>query len=397
MLCSILLTGVLALSVVACSPSPGEATRKVASNSASSPVIAPVAAVSTTTEEAVLNFSNWTDYIPETMLKDFELETGIKVNYRTYTTNEVLENQVRSKMDSDDLVVPSLNYGKTQASQGYYQALNKQLLPNYVNLDPKFMKSMEISDPGNKYFVPWAWGHTTVFVNKTRVIKALAGLPYPEKELDLVFNPAYTSRLKSCGIAYIDSPSEIIPLALHYLGIPPYAQNVDNFKKASAMLKSVRNDIGIFSSKIIDVMSADKTCVAIAWSGDINTSIAALKKSGSKDELIGLLPAQGTLMFIDGLVIPVNAKHPKNAHAFINFYLKAKNSARMSNETSYPNGNSAALEFINADIKSNPMVFPPADFFAKLVPTDGYSTNARWAMMQEYIAFAFKIETRQTP
>jgi putrescine transport system substrate-binding protein len=394
MLYPILLTFVLTVSVAACSPSPSDSSQKAASSSAPSEAIAVAPVASAKAEEAVLNFSNWIDYIPETMLKDFETETGIKVNYRTYATNEVLENQVRSKTDSDDLVVPSLNYGKTQASQGYYQALNKQLLPNYKNLDPKFMKSMELSDPGNKYFVPWAWGHTTVFVNKTQVTKALAGLPYPEKELDLVFNPAYTSRLKSCGIAYLDSPSEIIPLAMHYLGIPPYSQNVDDFKKASAMLKSIRKDIGTFSPKMIDVMSSNKTCVAIAWSGDINTSIAALKKSGNKDELVGLLPKQGTLMFIDGLVIPVNAKHPKNAHAFIDFYLKAKNSARMSNETSYPNGNSAALEFINADIKANPMIFPPQEFFSKLVPTDGYSNNARWAMMQEYIAFAFKIETK---
>ena len=394
MLYPILSTFVLILSLAACSPSPGESNKKAAASSLTSQTAADVPAASTKAEEPVLNFSNWIDYIPETMLKDFELETGIKVNYRTYASNEALENQVRSKTDSDDLVVPSLNYGKTQATQGYYQALNKQLLPNYKNLDPKFMKTMEISDPGNKYFVPWAWGHTTVFLNKTRVIKTLAGLPYPENELDLVFNPVYTSRLKSCGIAYIDSPSEIIPLALHYLGIPPYAQNVDNFKKASAMLKLVRKDIGQFNSKMIDVMSGDKTCVAIAWSGDINTSIAALKKSGSKDELVGLLPKQGTLIFIDGLVIPVNAKHPKNAHAFIDFYLKAKNSARMSNETSYPNGNNAALELINADIKANPMIFPPAEFFSKLVPTDGYSTNARWAMMQEYISFAFKIETK---
>ena len=131
MLYPILSTFVLILSLAACSPSPGESNKKAAASSLTSQTAADVPAASTKAEEAVLNFSNWIDYIPETMLKDFELETGIKVNYRTYASNEALENQVRSKTDSDDLVVPSLNYGKTQATQGYYQALNKQLLPNY--------------------------------------------------------------------------------------------------------------------------------------------------------------------------------------------------------------------------------------------------------------------------
>lgn len=399
MICKRVLCLCLVITLVACSPKSEESYGKKAAASEPVPVVIAAAAapvvIATNTEEKVLNFSNWVDYIPESMLKDFETETGIKVNYRTYTNNEELEKLVRNKPDVIDLVVPGLNYGQSQALQGYYQVLDKNRLPNYKNLDAEFLKSMEVSDPGHKYFVPWAWGHTTVFINKTKVMKALGDLPYPEKEFDLVFNPTYTSRLKSCGIAYLDSPSEIIPLALHYMGLNPYSQSAEDYKKAAAMLKLVRNDIAILSGKMIDVMSDDKTCAAIAWSGDINTSISALKEKGSKDELLGLLPKQGTLLFVDGLAIPANAKHPKNAHAFIDFYLKATNSARMPNEVSFPNGNKAAMEFVNADVKANPLIFVPPEYFAKLVPTNGYANNARWAMMQEYIAFAFKLETRQ--
>ena len=393
-----LLPLILAFGMVACSPSANDMESKKAA--ASAPVTAAVVAASApvviaaNTEEKVLNFNNWVDYIPESMLKDFEQETGIKLNYRTYTNNEELEKLVRAKSDSMDLVVPGLNYGQSQAAQGYYQALNKSLLPNYKNLDPEFLKSMDISDPGHKYFVPWAWGYTTIFVNKTRVMKALGDLPYPDKEFDLVFNPTYTSRLKSCGIAYLDSPSEIIPLALHYMGINPYSQSPEDYKKASSMLKLVRKDIAVFSGKMIDVLSEDKSCVAIAWSGDINTAISTLKANGNKDDLAGLQPKIGTLLFVDGLAIPANAKHPKNAHAFMDFYLRAANAARLPNEISFANGNRAALEFVNADIKSNPMVFVSPEYFSKLVPTNGYSNNARWAMMQEYIAFAFKLENK---
>jgi putrescine transport system substrate-binding protein len=391
---SILFSLLLVLGLTACSPQSKTTVASLGavagSNQAHMPVTDTITQVRP--EEKVLNFSNWVDYMPKNLLQDFERETGIKVNYRTYVTNEELESKVQLKTDSDDLVIPSLNYGKTQATLGYYQPLDKQQLSNFKNLDPDFLKSMTSSDPGNQYFVPWAWGHTTLFVNKTQITKALGGLAYPDKELDLVFNPSYTSRLKSCGIAYIDAPSEIIPLAMLYLGIEPYSQDVKNYKKATELLKSVRQDIRVFSSKMVDVISANKVCVAIAWSGNINTSIMALKKNGNKDELLGLLPESGTMMFVDGLAIPVNAKHPKNAHAFIDFYLKAQNSARTPNEINYPNGNVAALEFVNTDIKNNSFIFPPKKFFDKLVPSNSYSNDSRWAMMQEYVSFAYQLD-----
>lgn len=381
--------------LMGCSPDNSASVDKkvVASTPAAGlePVL-PSTTVALNTEEKILNFSSWPDYIPETMIQDFEKETGIKVNFTTYTGNEELESRMKTKTDIFDLVVPGINYGPSQIEKGYYQPLNKSLLPHYKNLDPEFLKSMSLSDPGNKYFVPWAWGYVTLFVNKTRVKKALGDLPFPEKEFDLVFNPTYTQRLKSCGIAYLDSPSDIIPLALHHMGLNPYSNSEEDYKKASSMLKLVRNDIGVFSSTMIDALSADTSCVGIAWSGDINTAIAEIRKNGSKDELVGLQVKQGTLLGLDGLAIPVNAKQPRNAHAFIDFYLKATNSARMPNEISFPNGNLAALEFVQPDIKSNPLIFLPPEYFAKLVPTNGFSNSARWSMMQEYVSFAHKLE-----
>ncbi len=376
------------LVLAACSPDSTPSASAAASATAAQARVAAQAAP----EEPVLNFSNWTDYMPPGLLEDFERETGIKVNYRTYGSNEDLQKLVSIKAGSDDLVVPSLNYGKTQAQRGYYQPLDKTLLTNYKNLDPAFLKMMARSDPDNRYFVPWAWGHTTVFANKTRIRKALGDLAYPENELDLVFNPTYTQRLKSCGIAYVDSPSEIVPMAMHYLGLNPYAQDVAEYQKAFELLKTVRADIGVFKADIISVLSAGKTCVGIGWSGDIEASIIALKKAGSQDELAGLLPKGGTLMFVDGLVIPVAAKHPKNAHAFIDFYLRAQNAARMSNDIGYPNGNQEALAFVKPGIKNNPLIFPPSEFLSVLVPSDGYSDKTRWAIMENYVSFAFRIK-----
>lgn len=388
--CWRLLSSVFLSMLVACSPAPdsGIAPRVDPAQGASTPNVAQV-----TAEEPVLNFSNWVDYMPEGMLEDFEQETGIKVNYRTYGNNEDLQKLVSLKSDNDDLVVPSLVYGKTQLTNGYYQPLNKALLPNLKNLSPAFVKNMERTDPGNRHFVPWAWGYTTLFVNKTRVLKSLGDLAYPDNEFDLVFNPTYTTRLKSCGIAYLDSPSEIVPLAMHYLGLNPYTDDVTSYAQPIGMLKKVRSDIAVFSDKMLDVLAQDKTCVAIAWSGDIQGAIAALKEAGNQDTLLGVLPSAGTLMFVDALAIPLNAKHPRNAHAFIDFYLRAQNSARMPNEIGFPNGNEASLAFVQDTIKNNPAVFPSNEFFSKLVLPDGYSDKIRWAMMQGYVSFAFRLET----
>ena len=394
--CRRLLSGALLLALAACSPAPPPTSSVSAAVDAKPAQASPIPVLAQgAAEEPVLNFSNWTEYMPEGMLEDFERETGIKVNYRTYGSNEDLQKLVALKADSDDLVVPSLSYGKTQMERGFYQPFDKSLLPNLQNLSPTFVKNMERSDPGNRHFAPWGWGYTTLFVNKTRVLKALGDLAYPDNELDLVFNPSYTARLKSCGIGYVDSPSEIVPLAMHYLGLNPYAEDVVTYARAFDMLKQVRKDIAVFSDSMIDVIAADKTCVGIAWSGDIQAAIGALKEAGSRDTLVGVMPSMGTMMFVDVLAIPVNAKHPRNAHAFIDFYLRAKNSARMPNEIGYPNGNEASLEFVVDDIKSNPAVFPPLEFFSKLVPSDGYTDKVRWAMMEGYVSFAFRLETKK--
>jgi putrescine transport system substrate-binding protein len=380
------------LGVAACSPEPEGAALNASQADAQAAAVA--TASQGPAEDPVLNFRNWSDYMPEGMLADFERETGIKVVYNTYGTNEELEKLMEYKGDSEDLVVPSLNYGGAQAKLGYYQPVNRALLPNYKNLDPALLQSMETADPDNGFFVPWAWGYTTLFINKTQVSKALGDLAYPSNEWDLIFKPDYTRRLKSCGIAVVDSPSEIVPLALHYLGLDPHKPDESSVAKAMEMLKAVRPDIGTFSDAMIDVLSADKVCVGLAWSGDIDYSIETLKAAGNSDELHGALPSAGTLMFVDGLAVPVNAKHPRNAHAFIDFYLRAKNAARMPNEIGYPNGNTAALEFVTPEIKSNPRIYPPAEFFDTLVPSTTFSDKARWAMMMAYVEFAFKIDAR---
>jgi putrescine transport system substrate-binding protein len=355
-------------------------------------------------DEKILNFSNWPDYIPETFISDFEKLTGIKVNYKLFESNEELQKRVESNTGIDDLVVPGLGFAKEHKSRGLYQPLNRAWLPNHSNLDPEFMGVLEKADPKNQYFIPWGWGFTTLYINKTAVERALKGnpvdtksiklpaLPFPENAWDLVFNPRYSARLRSCGIGMLESPSEIMPIALLYMKKDPFSQKPQDYEEAARMLKPVRADVRIFSNTMIDVIASEKVCAAIAWSGDIRTAIDSLREKGSKDNHLGLLPSIGTTRFIDVLAIPTNAKHPKNAHAFINFYLDAIQSAKMPNEVGFANGNLKSIPYVEENTKKNPMVFPGTEYSRLLVGPDSYTVAVRWAMMQSFMAFAFRLD-----
>lgn len=337
--------------------------------------------------EKVLNIYNWPDYIPEGMIAAFEKETGIKVNYDIFETNEALHAKLVAGSTGYDIVVPGLVFAKPQIEGGLLAPLDKAKIPNLANLDPAVMTNLTKADPGNKYLVPWAWSFTTVGINKTKVEKALAGMPLPENAWDLVFDPKYSSKIKSCGIAYLDSPTEIIPAALHYIGKSAYSNNPDDYKAAGAMLAKVRKDVRLFSSTMIDDIAGGKACAVIGWAGDINIAAGRAKENGSKDELVALLPKTGGLMFVDTLAVTKDAKHPNNAMAFINFYLRPENSVRMAEEMSYNTGNKAAVSKIKPEISGNKTIFVDAENLAKMVAPDSFTNEARAAMANVYNGF----------
>ncbi|MHB1198861.1 MAG: extracellular solute-binding protein [Polaromonas sp.] len=352
------------------------------------PVASAPAQVAENTEEKVLNIYNWPDYIPEGMIAAFEKETGIKVNYDTFETNEALHAKLVAGSTGYDIVVPGSVFAKPQIEGGMFQPLDKAKIKNLSNLDAPIMATLATkTDPGNKYLVPWAWGFTTVGINQAKVTKALGKLPMPENAWDLVFKPEYTSKLKSCGIAYLDSPTEIIPVALNYIGKDAYSNNPEDYKAATDMLAKVRKDVRIFSSTMIDDIAGGKACVAIGWSGDINIAANRAKENKSKDVIESLLPSTGALIFFDTMAITKDAKHPNNAAEFIDFYLRPENAARMANEMNYPTANKAALPLIKPEIAGNKTIFVDADYFAKMIPPSSFTNEAREAMATAYNSF----------
>jgi putrescine transport system substrate-binding protein len=348
---------------------------------------APAPAAPANTEEKVLNIYNWPDYAPDGMIAAFEKETGIKVNYDNFETNEALHAKLVAGSTGYDIVVPGTVFAKPQIEGGLLQPLDKSRLHNLANLDPAIMKVLTKADPGNKYLVPWAWSFTTVGINKTQVDKALAGLPMPANAWELVFNPKYTAKLKSCGIAYLDSPAEIMPVALHYIGKDAYSSNPADYKAAAEMLGKVRKDIRVFNSMMIDDMAAGKACAVIGWSGDINMAANRAKGNESRDEIQALLPSTGALLFSDTIALTKDAKHPNNAHTFIDFYLRPENAALVTNKMNYPTANKAAMAQIKPEIAGNKSIFVGDDYFGKMIAPNSFTSEAREAMSNAFNSF----------
>ena len=338
-------------------------------------------------EDKVLNIYNWPDYIPEGMIAAFEKETGIRVNYDTFETNEALHAKLVAGKTGYDIVVPGSVFAKPQIEAGLLQPLNKAKIPNLKNLDPAVMKTLQGADAGNKHLVPWAWGFTTVGINMTRAKKALGNLPMPANAWDLVFDPKYTSKLKKCGIAYLDSPTEIMPVALHYIGKDAYSNNAADYEAAGKMLAKVRKDVRLFSSTMIDDIAGARACVAIGWSGDINLASDAAKENGSKDVIEALLPTGGALIFFDTMGITKDAEHVDAAHKFIDFYLRPENAAAMANEMNYPTGNTAAMAKVKPEVAAQKTIFVDSAYMGKMIPPGSFTNAAREAMADVYNQF----------
>ena len=344
-------------------------------------------AANNTGEEPVLNIYNWPDYISEDMIANFEQESGIKVNYQTFENNEMLHAKLMAGNSGYDIVVPGSVYAKPQIAAGMLQALDKAQIPNYANLDPAIMAKLDKVDPGNAHIVPWGWSYVTVGINQKAVDKALAGAPMPANVWDLVFDPTYTHKLKSCGIAYLDAASEILPSALRYIGKPAYSAEPADYQAAAAMLAKVRPDVRMFTSTMIDDLASGKTCAVVGWAGDINIARMRAQENQADVDIKALMPADGAILFFDNLAIPKDAKHPKNAHAFINYFLRPEVSAALSNAVSYPVANKAALPFVKPEIAKDPSTYLDEATMAKMVAPESFSKEAREAMTSAFTAF----------
>jgi putrescine transport system substrate-binding protein len=339
-------------------------------------------------EEKVLNIYNWSDYLAEDTIPNFEKETGIKVRYDIFDSNEILHAKLMAKKTGYDIVVPSSNWAKLQIDGGLYQKLDKTKLSNWKNLDPGILAQMAKLDTDNTYLVDWLWSYDTVGINVDKVKVALGDMPMPDNVWDLVFDAKYTTKLKSCGITMLDTAADIFPIALHYIGKDPYSTNPADLQAAFEMLKKVRPDIKRFNSGgQIDDLASGNVCVALGWAGDFNLARKRSAENKSNQNIVALVPKSGGLMFMDTMAIPADAKHPDNAHTFINYILRAEVHAALTNAVSYANPNKAATQFVDAEIRNNPSIYPSDAVVASMIPPNNVDNNTRRSMTRLFTRF----------
>ncbi|MBU6436593.1 MAG: extracellular solute-binding protein [Betaproteobacteria bacterium] len=335
-----------------------------------------------------LNMYNWSDYIAESTITNFEKEFGVKMRYDTFDSNEILHAKLVAGKTGYDIVVPSSNWGIIQARGGLLMKLDKSKLPNYKNLDPAVMAQIAKLDTGNQYLIPWMWGYTTVGINVDKVKKALGDLPMPDDVWRLVFDPQYANRLKSCGISYLDSGQDIMEAMMVYLGIPHNTNNAADFQRAWAELQKVRSTVTLFSSSgYINDLAGGSLCVALGWSGDINIAHQRALEAKNGNNIEALIPKKGAVLFFDTMAIPADATNVDNAYKFINYRLRPEVAANDTNKVFYANPVAGSTKFVRPDVANNKTLFLSSEDLAKMLPPRTYNNDQRRLVTRAYTTF----------
>ncbi|WP_437611802.1 spermidine/putrescine ABC transporter substrate-binding protein PotF [Erwinia sp. V71] len=321
----------------------------------------------TMAEQKTLHVYNWSDYIAADTVPNFEKQSGIKVVYDVFDSNEVLEGKLMAGSTGYDVVVPSSSFLARQLQSGVFQPLDRSKLPNYKNLDPELMKKLEQHDPGNKYAIPYLWATTGIGYNVEKV-KAALGKDAPVDSWDLVLKPENLEKLKSCGVSFLDAPEEIFATVLNYLGKDPNSSDAKDYSGAATdLLLKLRPNIRYFhSSQYINDLANGNTCVAIGWAGDVLQAKQRAEDAKNGVNIAYSIPKEGALGFFDMMAIPKDAKNVDEAYQFINYLMEPAVMAEISNKVFYASGVKASLPLVAPEIRNNHGIYPTEETMAKL-------------------------------
>jgi putrescine transport system substrate-binding protein len=321
--------------------------------------------------ERFVNVYNWSDYIAPTVLEDFTKQTGIRVRYDTFDSNDTLETKLLAGKSGYDVVVPTAYFLERQIKAGVFQKLDKAKLPNLVNAWPEIAKWLAVHDPGNQYAVNYMWGTVGIGYNAKKAREILG----PDAAIDswgVVFDPARLAKFKDCGVHMLDSPDDILPTALHYLGRNPNSADPVDLEAAADLVTKVRPFVRKFhSSEYLNSLASGEICLVVGWSGDIKQAQKRAAEAKNGVDIGYALPKEGAQMFFDNFAIPKDARNVDEAHAFIDYFLRADVAAKNTNFLSYANGNLASQKLIDPVILSDRTIYPDEATMARL-----YTINA---------------------
>jgi putrescine transport system substrate-binding protein len=337
-------------------------------------------------DDRVVNVYNWSSFIDDSILKDFTSETGIKVVYDVYDSDEILETKLLAGKTGYDVVVPSGPFLSREIAAGVFRKLDMSKLPNISNMWSEIQKRTAIYDPGNAYSVNYMWGTTAIGYNEAKIKERMANAPLGS--WDLVFKPEIISKFKNCGIYFLDSPYDIVPTALNYLGLDPNSNNPDDIAKAAALLESIRPYIQKFGSfEYINALANGDICLAVGYSGDIIGARDRATQAKNGQTIAFSLPKEGAEMWFCQMAIPANAPHVEEAHAFLNYLMKPEVIARASNYLNYANGNLASQKLLDERVIGDKSIYPDAQAMVRLFVKTSYDSKTQRVVTRTWTKF----------
>lgn len=322
-------------------------------------------------QDAVVNVYNWSDYIDESILEDFEKETGIKVVYDVFDSNDILETKLLAGGTGYDVVVPSGTFLSRQIQAGVFQPLDKSKLSNLSNMWDVVSTRTAKYDPENAHSVNYMWGTTGIGYNVKQVAERMPDAPVDSWKM--IFDPEVISKFADCGVFMLDASDEMIPAALNYLGEDPDSHDLKVIAKAEKLLLSIRPYIQKFhSSEYINALANGDICLAVGWSGDILQARDRADEAENGVEVSYSTPVEGALMWFDQMAIPKDAPHVENAHKFIDYIMRADVMAKASNYVYYANGNKASQELLDEEVIGDTAIYPSEAALETLYTTTPY-------------------------
>jgi putrescine transport system substrate-binding protein len=328
---------------------------------------APAVADSAAPEEKAVNVLNWSDYLGETTLADFEKKSGIKVTYDVFDSNEMLETKLLAGRSGYDVVAPTAPFLERQIKTGVFLKFDKSKLPNLKNMDPEIMQRIAAHDPDNQYSINYLWGTIGLGYNPDMVKKALG-----TDTIDswaVLLEPENAARLAKCGIAILDAPTDVFGSVAIYKGLDPNSEKPEDLAVVEEALMKIRPHVRYFhSSSYINDLAAGEICLALGWSGDILQARDRGAAAAKPVKVAYAIPKEGAINYFDMLAIPADAPHPDNAHAFLNYLMEPEVIAKVTNKVRFANANTASLPFVDEAIRNDPNIYPSAEVRARLHP-----------------------------
>ncbi|MDH5175811.1 MAG: polyamine ABC transporter substrate-binding protein [Gammaproteobacteria bacterium] len=334
----------------------------------------------------VVNVYNWSDYIDPEVIKAFEQETGIKVRYDVFDSNEVLETKLLTGNSGYDVVVPSAYFLERQVKAGVFAPLDKSKLPGLANIDPDLAQRAARHDPDNAHSVVYMWGTTGIGYDRAKVQKIMPDAPLDSWKL--IFDPAVISKFKDCGVSMLDDPTDMVGTALLYLGKDPNSESEADLKAAEDALMKIRPYLRtIHSSQYIDQLANGELCIVVGYSGDVLQASDRAEEAGKPLDIGYSIPQEGALMWFDTLAIPADAAHKDTAHKFIDYLLRPDVAAKNSNFVNYANANLKATALVNEDLRNDAGIYPTAEVKARLQPSLAKSADFTRSLNRTWTRF----------